>query len=251
MKKTMITLSFCSLLCLSGCDKPNSPLIQDHAKTNDHLSKPQNLKTPNWTGHYKVFIPCKACEKKLFSIQLHPNQTYTLKEIQFFKQKTKQKQSSGTFSFDPQNSRLIQLTEDKSNKMRYLSWHDQFLELRDRHKNQRKDFEKYQIPKIQKIEVNNALKHVDIQADLFKTEKIRSNKIESTKLTYFFEINNHSDRALKIRDSDIVLVDDKNNEYPASIDNSPVPPIQPNKTNYHLVSFIHSESSPRLYIKIK
>ena len=135
MKKTMITLSFCSLLCLSGCDKPNSPLIQDHTKTNDHLSKPQNQQIPDWTGHYKGFIPCKACEKKLFSIQLHPNQTYTLKEIQFFKQKTRQKQSSGTFSFDPQNSRLIQLTENKSNKIRYLSWHDQFLELRDQVRN--------------------------------------------------------------------------------------------------------------------
>lgn len=230
---------------------PNSPSIQEHTKVNENSPQPQSLQTPDWTGHYKGFIPCNACEKKLFSIQLHPDQTYTLQEIQFFKRKSKQKQSFGVFNFDPHDSSLIQLTEDKSHKKRYLRWHDQFLEIQDQHQNRHKDFEKYQIPKIQNIEVNNALKNVDIQADLFKTEKILANEVESTKLTYFFEINNQSDRALKIRDSDIVLVDENNNEYQATIDNSPVPPIQPNKTDYQLVSFIHAESAPPLYIKIK
>ena len=138
--------------------------------------------------------------------------------------------------------------EDKTHKIHYIALHDQFIELLDQNKNRFENFEKYQIPKVQDIEVNNALKHVSIQADLFKIEKINLNSVENTKLTYLFEINNHSDRVLKLRDNDIILVDEKNNEHISTIENSL---IAPNKTRYELVSFVYPNPSPPTYIKIK
>ena len=252
MKKTMIILSFFSILFFSSCDKSsNTSSIKQDVKQNQQSPAPIQTEMPDWLGHYKAFVPCHACEKQLISLQLNQNKTYTLKEVQFFKQKLQQKESSGTFHFNAQNSNLIQLIEDKTHKTRYISLHDQFIELLDQNKNRFENFEKYQIPKVHNIEVNNALKHVDIRADLFKIEKIKLNSLENTKLTYLFEINNHSERPLKLRDSDIVLVDEKNIEHISTIKNSLVTPIQANKTQYELITFIYPESYPPAYIKIK
>lgn len=249
MKKTMMLLGFFSILFLSSCEKSSSTSsIKEDADLHQQSLRAMQTQTPDWLGHYKAFIPCHSCEKKLISLQLNQNKSYTLKEVQFFKQKQRQKESSGTFHFNAQNSNLIQLIEDKTHKIHYIALHDQFIELLDQNKNRFENFEKYQIPKVQLIEVNNALKHVSIQADLFKIEKINLNSVENTKLTYLFEINNHSDRVLKLRDNDIVLVDEKNNEHISTIENSL---IAPNKTRYELVSFVYPNPSPPTYIKIK
>ena len=249
MKKTMMLLGFFSILFLSSCEKSSSTSsIKEDADLHQQSLRAMQTQTPDWLGHYKAFVPCHSCEKKLISLQLNQNKTYTLKEVQFFKQKQRQKESSGTFHFNAQNSNLIQLIEDKTHKIHYIVLHDQFIELLDQNKNRFENFEKYQIPKVQLIEVNNALKHVSIQADLFKIEQINLNSIENTKLTYLFEINNHSDRVLKLRDNDIVLVDEKNNEHISTIENSL---IAPNKTRYELVSFVYPNPSPPTYIKIK
>lgn len=247
----MITLSFFALLLSSGCDNTSTSSLNKKVNLPEQPSKPIQVQIPDWVGHYKAFIPCDTCEKKLISLQLHQNKTYTLKEISFFKQKIKQKESSGTFTFDEQNSNLLQFIDDKTKQNRYFSLHDHSIEPLNQNKTQFKDFEKHQIPQVQNIEVNNALKYVDIQADLFKSEKIESNGIESTKLTYFFEINNHSDQPLKLRDSDIVLVDAKNNEHISIIENDPLSPVKPNKTQHELVSFIYPETYQAAYIKIK
>ena len=249
MKKTMMLLGFFSILFLSSCEKSSSTSsIKEDADLHQQSLRAMQTQTPDWLGHYKAFVPCHSCEKKLISLQLNQNKSYTLKEVQFFKQKQRQKESSGTFHFNAQNSNLIQLIEDKTHKIHYIALHDQFIELLDQNKNRFENFEKYQIPKVQLIEVNNALKHVSIQADLFKIEKINLNSVENTKLTYLFEINNHSDRVLKLRDNDIVLVDEKNNEHISTIENSL---IAPNKTRYELVSFVYPNPSPPTYIKIK
>ena len=249
MKKTMMLLGFFSILFLSSCEKSSSTSsIKEDADLHQQSLRAMQTQTPDWLGHYKAFIPCHSCEKKLISLQLNQNKSYTLKEVKFFKQKQQQKESSGTFHFNAQNSNLIQLIEDKTHKIHYIALHDQFIELLDQNKNRFENFEKYQIPKVQLIEVNNALKHVSIQADLFKIEQINLNSIENTKLTYLFEINNHSDRVLKLRDNDIVLVDEKNNEHISTIENSL---IAPNKTRYELVSFVYPNPSPPTYIKIK
>ncbi|WP_171262734.1 copper resistance protein NlpE N-terminal domain-containing protein [Acinetobacter sp. ANC 4470] len=252
MKKMMILLGFFSILFLSSCEKSsNTSSIKQDVKPNQQSSTSIQTKTPDWLGHYKAFVPCHSCEKQLISLQLNQNKTYTLKEVQFFKQKLQQKKSSGTFHFNAQNSNLIQLIEDKTYQTRYISLHDQLIELLDQNKNRFENFEKYQIPKVHNIKVNNALKHVDIQADLLKIEKIKINSVENTKLTYLFEINNHSDRPLKLHDNDIVLVDEKNNEHISIMKNSQITPIQANKTQYELISFIYPESYPPAYIKIK
>ena len=249
MKKTMMLLGFFSILFLSSCEKSSSTSsIKEDADLHQQSLRAMQTQTPDWLGHYKAFIPCHSCEKKLISLQLNQNKSYTLKEVQFFKQKQRQKESSGTFHFNAQNSNSVQLIEDKTHKIHYIALHDQFIELLDQNKNRFENFEKYQIPKVQLIEVNNALKHVSIQADLFKIEQINLNSIENTKLTYLFEINNHSDRVLKLRDNDIVLVDEKNNEHISTIENSL---IAPNKTRYELVSFVYPNPSPPTYIKIK
>ncbi|WP_171264819.1 copper resistance protein NlpE N-terminal domain-containing protein [Acinetobacter sp. ANC 4654] len=249
MKKTMMLLGFFPLLVLSSCEKSSSTSsIKQETDPHQHSLKAMQTQAPDWLGHYKAFVPCHSCEKKLISLQLNQNKTYTLKEVQFFKQKQQQKESSGTLHFNTQNTNLVQLVEDKSHKIHYITLHDQFIELLDQNKKQFENFEKYQIPKVQHIEVNNALKHVSIQADLFKIEKINLNSVENTKLTYLFEINNHSDRVLKLRDSDIVLVDEKNNEHISTIENSL---IAPNKTHYELVSFVYPKASPPTFIKIK
>ncbi len=249
MKKTMMLLGFFSILFLSSCEKSSSTSsIKEDADLHQQSLRAMQTQTPDWLGHYKAFVPCHSCEKKLISLQLNQNKSYTLKEVQFFKQKQRQKESSGTFHFNAQNSNSVQLIEDKTHKIHYIALHDQFIELLDQNKNRFENFEKYQIPKVQDIEVNNALKHVSIQADLFKIEKINLNSVENTKLTYLFEINNHSDRVLKLRDNDIVLVDEKNNEHISTIENSL---IAPNKTRYELVSFIYPKPSPPTYIKIK
>lgn len=249
MKKTMMLLGFFSILFLSSCEKSSSTSsIKENIDPHQPSLKAMQTQAPDWLGHYKAFVPCHSCEKKLISLQLNQNKSYTLKEVQFFKQKQRQKESSGTFHFNAQNSNLIQLIEDKTHKIHYIVLHDQFIELLDQNKNRFENFEKYQIPKVQLIEVNNALKHVSIQADLFKIEKINLNSVENTKLTYLFEINNHSDRVLKLRDNDIVLVDEKNNEHISTIENSL---IAPNKTRYELVSFVYPNLSPPTYIKIK
>lgn len=251
MKQAMITLSFFAILLSSGCDNTSRSSLNEKVNLPEQPSTPIQVQIPDWVGYYKAFIPCDACEKRLVSLRLYQNKTYTLKEISFFKQKIKQKESSGTFSFDEQNSNLLQLSDDKTQKNRYFSLHQHSIELLAQTRNRFKNFEKYQIPQVQNIEVNNALKYVDIQADLYKSEKIESNDMESTKLTYFFEINNHSDRPLKLRDSDIVLVDTKNNEHIATFENSPISPIKANKTQYELISFIYPESYQAAYIKIK
>lgn len=251
MKQAMITLSFLAMLVSSGCDNTSTSSLNEKVKPADQPSKPIPVQIPNWVGHYKAFIPCAACEKQLVSLRLHQDKTYTLKEASLFKQKMKQKESSGTFVFDEKNSNLLQLVDDKTKQNRYFSLHDHSIEPLDQNKNQFKDFEQYQIPQVQNIEVNNALKYVDIQADLFKSEKVESNGIKSTKLTYFFEINNHSDRALKLRDSDIVLIDAKNNEHISTFENSPISPIKANKTQHELISFIYPESYQAAYINIK
>ncbi|WP_425916985.1 copper resistance protein NlpE N-terminal domain-containing protein [Acinetobacter sp. TSRC1-2] len=251
MKQAMITLSLFAILLSSGCDNTSTSSLNEKVNLPEQPSKPIQVQIPNWVGSYKAFIPCDACEKKLVSLRLYQDKTYLLKEISFFKQKIKQKESSGTFTFDEKNSNLLQLSDDKTKKNRYFSLHQHSIELLDQTRNRFKNFEKYQIPQVQNIEVNNALKHVDIQADLYKSEKIESNDIASTKLTYFFEINNHSDRPLKLRDSDIVLVDTKNNEHIATFENSPISPIKANKTQHELISFIYPESYQAAYINIK
>lgn len=251
MKQAMITLSFFSILLLNGCDNTSTSSLNEKVSLPEQPSKPIQVKVPDWVGYYKAFIPCDTCEKKLISLRLHQNQTYSLKEISFLKQKIKQKESSGTFTFDEQNSNLLQLSDDKTKKNRYFSLHQHSIELLDQNKNPFKNFEQYQIPQVQNIQVNNALKYVDIQADLFKSEKIQLNGIESTQLTYFFEINNQSDRPLKLRNSDIVLVDNKNNEYIATIKNNPSSPIKSNSTQHELIVFIYPDSSQPAYIKIK
>ncbi len=253
MKKTITILSFFPILFLiSSCDKSSSTSsIKQDVNPNQHASKPMQAQVPDWLGHYKAFVPCDSCEKKLISLQLNQNKTYTLKEVQFLKHKRQQKESSGTFNFNAQNSNLLQLTEDKTDKIRYIALHNQLIELLDQNKNRFENFEQYQIPKVHHIEVNNALKHVSIQADLLKIEKIKLNSVENSKLTYLFEINNHSDRALKLRDNDIVLVDEKNNEHISIMENSQIAPIQANKTQYELICFIYPSPYPPAYIKIK
>ena len=249
MKKTMILLGFFPILFLSSCEKSSSTSsMKQDADPHQHSLKSVQTQAPDWLGHYKAFVPCHSCEKKLISLQLNQNKTYTLKEVKFFKQKQQQKESSGTLHFNTQNTNFLQLVEDKTHKIHYIALHNQFIELLDQNKNRFENFEEYQIPKVQHIEVNNALKHVSIQADLFKIEKINLNSIENTKLTYLFEINNLSGRVLKLRDNDIILVDEKNNEHISTIENSL---IAPNKTRYELVSFVYPKPSPPTYIKIK
>lgn len=251
MKQAMIALSFFAMLVSNGCDNTSPSLLNEKVKPSEQPSQPIQVQIPDWVGHYKAFIPCDTCEKKLVSLRLHQDKSYTLKEARFFKQKMKQKESAGAFTFDEKNVNLLQLIDAKTKKNRYFSLLDHSIEVLDQNKKPFKDFQQYQIPQVQNIEVNNALKYVDIHADLFKSEKIQLNGVESTKLTYFFEINNHSDRPLKLRDTDIVLIDTKNNEHISTLENNPVLPIKVNKTQYELVSFIYPESYQAAYINIK
>ncbi|MGE8559598.1 MAG: copper resistance protein NlpE N-terminal domain-containing protein [Acinetobacter sp.] len=251
MKQAMITLGFSAILFLIGCDNTGTSSLNEKVSLPEQPSKPKPVPIPGWVAHYKAFIPCQACEKTLVSLQLYQDQSYSLKEVSFYKQKLKQKDSSGTFTFNKKNSNLLHLSDDKTHHTRYIFLHDHSIELLDQNQNRFENFEQYQVKKVENIQVNNALKHVDIQADLFKSEKIQSNGIESTKLTYFFEINNHSDRPLKLRDSDIVLVDVKNNEHISIMENNPLSPIKPNKTQHELVSFIYPETYQAAYIKVK
>ena len=51
------------------------------------------------------------------------------------------------------------------------------------------------------------------------------------KLSYFFEIDNHSDNVIKLKAKDIVLVDHKYNEYIANFENDPLISIQEGVNN--------------------
>ena len=251
MKKTMLTFSLFCMLGLNGCDQSRSSTAPDNMPSTDRAATQPSTKIPDWIADYKGFIACEDCEKILVSLQLNKDHSYTLKEVYFFKQRIKQKQSTGTFTVDPHDSNIVQLLNGKNKNMRYLSIHPQQVEFLDHHKHSFLEASKYKIAAIQNIEVNNALKYVDIQADLSSTEDVLLNNIPSTQLTYFFEVNNHAEHALKLRNSDIVLVDQHNNEHKASIQDSPIAPIASNTTQYLLVSFTYPKANTAAYINIK
>ena len=86
MKKTMMMLGFFSILFLSSCEKSSSTSsIKENIDPHQPSLKAMQTQAPDWLGHYKAFIPCHSCEKKLISLQLNQNKSYTLKEVQFFK----------------------------------------------------------------------------------------------------------------------------------------------------------------------
>ena len=86
MKKTMMLLGFFSILFLSSCEKSSSTSsIKEDADLHQQSLRAMQTQTPDWLGHYKAFVPCHSCEKKLISLQLNQNKSYTLKEVQFFK----------------------------------------------------------------------------------------------------------------------------------------------------------------------
>lgn len=250
MQKIKITLSFLSLLLLSGCDQsPSSTLQENHKIPPEPVVK--QLEMPDWVANYQAFIPCDSCEKRLMSLQLFQDKTYVLKEVKFLKQKTKQKESTGSLSFDPENPNIMQLIDTKTQKKYYFALHAAAIELLDNQKKSLPASDQYQLQKVESIEVNNALKYVDIQADLYTSENVILDSVHYIKLSYFFEIDNHSDTTIKLRASDIVLVDHKYNEYPSLFEDDSLLSIQPHATDYQLVSFLYPEIDSPAYINIK
>ena len=171
MQKIKITLGFLSLLLLNSCDKSTTSNLQKNNKDHpEHLET--QIQTPEWAAQYQAFIPCDKCEKRWMSLQLYSDMTYTLKEVSFLKQKNSHKTSMGTLSFDSENAKIVQLTEAETQKIYYFYLRPDAIEPLDNHKNSLDSADHYQLTKVENIEVNNALKYVDIQANLYKSEKL-------------------------------------------------------------------------------
>lgn len=250
MQKIKITLGFLSLLLLNSCDKSTTSNLQKNNKDHpEHLET--QIQTPEWAAQYQAFIPCDKCEKRWMSLQLYSDMTYTLKEVSFLKQKNSHKTSMGKLSFDSENAKIVQLTEAETQKIYYFYLRPDAIEPLDNHKKSLDSADHYQLTKVENIEVNNALKYVDIQANLYKSEKLLLDSVNYIKLSYFFEIDNHSDNVIKLKAKDIVLVDHKYNEYIANFENDPLISIQPKTADYQLISFLYPETSSPAYINIK
>lgn len=250
MQKIKITLGFLSLLLLNSCDKSTTSNLQKNNKDHpEHLET--QIQTPEWAAQYQAFIPCDKCEKRWMSLQLYSDMTYTLKEVSFLKQKNSHKTSMGMLSFDSENAKIVQLTEAETQKIYYFYLRPDAIEPLNNHKKSLDSADQYQLTKVENIEVNNALKYVDIQANLYKSEKLLLDSVNYIKLSYFFEIDNHSDNVIKLKAKDIVLVDHKYNEYIANFENDPLISIQPKTADYQLISFLYPETSSPAYINIK
>ena len=101
------------------------------------------------------------------------------------------------------------------------------------------------------MQVGNALKHVDIQAEHVQNVEVKELNDPVMAHDYFLAIHNQSDQALQLHANDLVLVDQQYQEYAAVVDPHFLEPIPAQQKQWIKVSFHYPASVQAGVIKIK
>ncbi|MEZ7923039.1 copper resistance protein NlpE N-terminal domain-containing protein [Acinetobacter towneri] len=221
------------------------------------------------TGNFRALLPCDNCEQHVIHLRLNDDQTFQLIDIKRSKQRQRENQVAGTIQAaqgnnqqDKQNQHPSQNTANEwllntENGQAYariqLTAHGLQFSLYNQKKtqNQQKNETQVFLHPVENMQVSNALKHVDIQAEHVQNVEVKELNDPVMAHDYFLAIHNQSDQALQLHANDLVLVDQQYQEYAAVVDPHFLEPIPAQQKQWIKVSFHYPASVEADVIKIK
>ena len=237
-----------------------------------HKTEFQNSAT-SWsrqaTGNFKALLPCDHCEQHVIHLRLNDDQTFQLNDIKRWKQRQRENQVTGTIQAIQDNKQREKQTQHPSqtsinewllnteNGEAYariqLTTHGLKFNLYKQKniKNQPKTESQVFLQPVESMQVSNALKHVDIQAEHVQNIEVKELNDPVMAHDYFLAIHNQSNQALQLHASDLILLDQQYQEYAAVIDPQFLKPIPAQQKQWIKVSFYYPTSVQADVIKIK
>ena len=221
------------------------------------------------TGNFKALLPCDHCEQHVIHLRLNDDQTFQLIDIKRSKQRQRENQVAGTIQAaqgnnqqDKQNQHPSQNTANEwllntENGQAYariqLTAHGLQFSLYNQKniQNQQKNETQVFLHPVENMQVSNALKHVDIQAEHVQNIEVKELNDPVMAHDYFLAIHNQSNQALQLHASDLILLDQQYQEYAAVVDPQFLVPIPAQQKQWIKVSFHYPASVQADVIKIK
>lgn len=221
------------------------------------------------TGNFRALLPCDNCEQHVIHLRLNDDQTFQLNDIKRWKQRQRENQVTGMIQAAQDNKQREKQTQHPSqttinewllnteNGEAYariqLTPHGLKFSLYKQKniKNQPKTETQVFLQPVESMQVSNALKHVDIQAEYVQDVEIKELNDPVIAHDYFLAIHNQSEQTLQLHASDLILVDRQYQEYAAVVDLQFLKPIPAQQKQWIKVSFHYPTSVQADVIKIK
>lgn len=252
LSRPLLAISTLSL-CLSGCGgqaEKSSTMSNTQAQTEnqpqDSLLPATETTVPQpepLTGHYKAILDCENCQQRIVELKINPDQSYSLQDTRIYHTRQRTQDTQGQVSYHERTAQLISADQE----IQQLQLTANGLELVDASSKQ----PALKLERVATIEVSNALKHADIQAEHIDSLSFRDITDTVKAHDYYMRIHNQSDQPLKLQVSDIILVDQNYQEYNALVDESFLEPIPAQQTRYNKISFNYPDNAVADYIKVK
>ena len=221
------------------------------------------------TGNFKALLHCDHCEQHVIHLRLNDDQTFQLNDIKRWKQRQRENQVTGTIQAAQDNKQREKQTQYPSqttinewvlnteNGEAYariqLTPHGLKFSLYNQKniQNQQKNETQVFLQPVESMQVSNALKHVDIQAEYVQDVEIKELNHPVIAHDYILAIHNQSEHTLQLHASDLILVDRQYQEYAAVVDPQFLKPIPAQQKQWIKVSFHYPTSVQADVIKIK
>lgn len=237
------------------------PKAQVIPKTETAASSIETIE--QWTGDFKALLPCERCEQHVIHLRLNEDQSFELNEVQLFKQRSRENNVTGhiqavtpktiSSNQEPSTSTADQWLLQTQNGRTYanIQLTAYGLELHLQQQQSQHAAKKVLLHPVENMQVSNALKQVDIQAEQVQSVAIKELNDPVIAHDYFLAIHNQSDQTLKLNASDLILVDQQYHEYAAVIEPEFLSPIPAQQKQWIKVSFHYPASIQADVIKIK
>lgn len=253
LSRPLLAISTLSL-CLSGCGgqaEKSSTMSNAQAQTEtqpqDSLMPAAETPAPQpepLTGHYKTILDCDDCQQRILELKIHPDQSYSLQDTRIYARRQRSQNTKGQVSYTNEQTAQLISTDQQIQQLQPTA---NGLEIVDASSKQ----PALKLERVATIEVSNALKHADIQAEHIDSLSFRDITDTVKAHDYYMRIHNQSDQPLKLKVSDIILVDQNYQEYNALVDESFLEPIPAQHTRYNKISFNYPDNAVADYIKVK
>ena len=217
------------------------------------------------TGNFKALLPCDHCEQHVIHLHLNDDQTFQLSDIKRWKQRHRENLVTGTIHAAQDNKQPQHLSQTTANEWLLntengevyariqLTTHGLKFNLYKQKniKDQPKTETQVFLQPVESMQVSNALKHVDIQAEYVQDVEIKELNRPVIAHDYILAIRNQSEHTLQLHASDLILVDRQYQEYAAVVDPQFLKPIPAQQKQWIKVSFHYPTSVQADVIKIK